>query len=211
MKARSILAVVLALSAMGFGPARADHAACTIGDASGEHPMLADPSNDWEGALTGNGNGAFGDVYREGIDITSAWLSVEGTKTFANIMVNDLAGIEMNTWYLMQWNYNDVRYYVAALPTRPGSSGQLNVTYEYGTIETSATSSNTYTTRGSSTGSFDVEADLVRVEVKLNRMGSPPPGAVLADLYSRVFFQVGVTLQTVDDTDFDPCVEAYVP
>jgi len=86
------------------------HAGCTVptSEASADAPHVIDLLNDWHGVATGYEDGTVpgADLYREGIDITKAWIGqdAEGNLT-ANIEVATLSKIQPNSIFYMLWDY----------------------------------------------------------------------------------------------------------
>lgn len=111
---RFAIAACLATGLFGAVPSQA--ADCSFGGGSASDPQIVDPTNDFDGFAFGSGNGLppYGDVYREGTDLTNLWIdAATGTpgassfKAKVHIAVANLAGIETNAVYYVKWDYVD--------------------------------------------------------------------------------------------------------
>src|SRR5258706_15780118 len=72
MRLRTLIAAVMVATIVAPLAAHADPV-CTMSGGSSDSPQIADQPNDWEGIVTGNQNGTFGDVNRASGDILAVW------------------------------------------------------------------------------------------------------------------------------------------
>lgn len=111
---RIALATLLAVGAFAALPAQA--VTCSFGGGSEADAHRADPVNDYDGAVFGNGSATvpYGDVYREGTDLTNVWVDAPsgtpGTASYkakVHIRVANLLGAESNANYYFLFDYID--------------------------------------------------------------------------------------------------------
>lgn len=216
---RLALSACIILGMLGAVPAQA--ATCAFGGGDASDPHLADPSNDYDGLIFGNGQALvpYGDLYREGTDLTNIWIdATTGTpstgsyKAKVNIQVVNLAGIESNAVYSVLWDYIDdpntaaddtrEKRYVSAHLTERGA-----IVAEYGyTAPDPQTGINLVTAQGSILdatfttgpgGGFSIPAPL-------KAMGNIQPGTELTGLLAEARVLLGARgtglLGIADDT-----------
>lgn len=164
-----ILAAMLVLAAMPLTAAQASD--CPIGTsaASASHPLVTDPSNDWEGVVFGNGSATVpgGDIYREGTDLTAGWISsaADGSMT-ANIQVASLSDAQPNAIFYFLWTNGEV----GGAPGRRWVSARLKgytTAYSFGNLVagTLPTSAQTFKTEGDGTGRLIPAENLIQIDL----------------------------------------------
>ena len=159
---RRLLLVLSLVSVIAPLSARADHPVDRFGcpkhidDLSASNPLEVDPSNDWNGVVTGNASATYpwGEIYREGADITAIWYErdEEGTIT-AHIQIQNLGDMQPNNNYYFTWTYeggDELRRQRWVGARLKGYA----INYGYGYESTNpVTGNNQYVTEGDTTGS----------------------------------------------------------
>lgn len=209
---RLVVLAILAASMLGLVQAHAAGPCSTAGGTSAT-PHKVDPTNDWNGIATGNGSALipYGDVYREGADITSAWISspilIAGKTNYpVHVTLQNFAGIETNSPVYVQWTYDSgnpgvsqARRYVSFI-----TNGRGTGTYNYGYLDKSG-AVGTYTSQGTTTGGFTTgpNAEIV-INAPAAKMGNPPAGATLSAFLAETRTLIGAAgtgiLGVADDT-----------
>lgn len=171
------------------------HAACSVpvNAASSATPHVDDETGDWSGVATGNEQGTVpgADLYREGIDLTGAWIAqAEDGSLTANIEVATLSTLQPNAIFYMLWHYAGSD---AAKELR-WVSGRLkgyDVAFTYGYhAENPVTGNPAFITEGNTTGvvqegspgviSIDIPAGGSTLSGGSNDdWGAPAPGSTL--------------------------------
>lgn len=109
---------LIATLALFGGTAQAHHTtdqsdcaggAISVNAAGPDNPHVTDGVKDWYGPALGNGQVGFGDIYRDGTDITAAWIARDGSGTHAVIQVADmlLGEQQVNTEFYLLFDYPD--------------------------------------------------------------------------------------------------------
>lgn len=211
------MCAALTLAIAGIVPAYADQHCSTAGGGA-ETPHLIDSTGDWNGG-TGTGTGLVpaGDVWREGSDVTAAWIAANPDPTKpgkyqAHVQIANLQGFEANQVVSFLWKWEGdkpekVRRYVSA------SFNGRGVSYSYGYVGTSAAGNGEIHEDGSTTGKIVVGSPgEVVIDIKFAQMGSPTVGSVLGEPLAETRLLIGAAgtglLSTADDTsDGDGCAE----
>lgn len=225
---RIALMACLVLGLFGAVPSQA--ADCSLGGGDASDPQIVDPVNDFDGAVFGNGNGLppYGDVYREGTDLTDLWMDAAtgtpGANSFTakvHIGVANLAGIEFNATYYFLWDNVDdpntavddtyIDRYVSARVTERGALVEERGHTAPGTGGVTTITPDGPITGGSFTtgpgGGFVIPAPLWR-------MGKIQPGAELTGITGETRVLLGANaagglLGIADDTaNADPTCES---
>ncbi|HEX9712661.1 MAG TPA: hypothetical protein VGB52_08950 [Actinomycetota bacterium] len=195
MARRTLALTALAALLAPLAAVTASQAACSVDvtTASTESPHVTDDTGDWDGVATGNESGTVpaADLYREGIDLTGAWLAraEDGTMT-ANIEVVSLSALQPNAIFYMLWHYAGTD----AAKEHRWVSGRLkgyDVAFTYGFLGINDVTGNmAFFTEGETTGEV-VEGSPGRITVDIpsggetlsggsnDDWGAPPAGATL--------------------------------
>lgn len=109
---RRMTFLAIALAALAFTPAHAGitqqqaDCAVSVDQASAANPQLVDETNDWNGAVTGNGTGLpDGDIYGAGMDLTNSWISRDANGLHANIQIANLGPAQPNAFFQLDFDY----------------------------------------------------------------------------------------------------------
>lgn len=186
MTRRSIFALALVAAMVAPLAGSTAGAACNgdVTTASAAAPHVVDGTGDWDGVVTGNETGTVpaADVYREGIDITKAWLhrDADGDLT-ANVEIADLSTLQPNAIFYILWDYTGTE----PTKSRRFASGRLKgygEAFSYGWLGPSSTGATgmTFYTEGDTTGSVTEGAPGV-VSVDLPRTGTTFSGSPVTD------------------------------
>lgn len=188
---RKILALALLTGAIVPGTSQAidpctDAPTIALADASADNPHAPDDANDYGGTVFGTGSGSepMADIYREGTDLTGAWLSTGPDGNLrANVAVADLgAGALANVNFYVLWNYEGGD---AAKSQRWASARMkgyaTEFTYGYMAAGSLPTSNATFATVGLASGIVDVDSDTISIDLPLTApdWGAPAEGACL--------------------------------
>lgn len=166
-RAAGIAAAAL-LAAMPLSVARAEgECAVSVDVAGATDPHLVDPDDDGGGPVTG-GPTLLGDVYREGTNVTAAWLRRDGEGTLsAHVQVQSLSVSQPNAIFYMLWDYEGGD----ALRRHRFASARLkavDAAYSYGYFDEAA---GRFATIGDTTGEL-VPGDAGEVVINLPKEGN---------------------------------------
>ncbi len=218
-----LLAAAL-IAGPGVVPAAADHEPDDFGcplhidETSAENPNIVDPVGDYNGVVTGNeGLAPWGDVYREGTDLTKAWLNRDNDTGDVTgvIEVASLSGPQPNSIFYLLWDFESVeddpqqRRWVSARWALD------RVIFTYGYLGPSVTGGEQFFTLGETTGTVeDGTPGRIVIDVPMAQLGDPQPGAVLSNFAAESRFLTGSPeplpepsplrhglVQLVDDTE----------
>jgi hypothetical protein len=190
---RRLSLLLLVAVALPFGAARASDCSISVDVASASAPHVTDNTNDWGGNVggTGAGDAPAGDVYREGTDLTSAWISRSGDTLTAHLTVANLSEAQPNSIFYVYWTYEGadttkaVRWVSARLKGYAVGSN-----YGYVAGSTLPTSSQTLTTVGDASATVAAGTP-GRIDIVIPKdgdaadWGAPNPGSTLADIYAE--------------------------
>lgn len=192
---RKLLLVAIAATTIAPVAGQAEEF-CTIAlsEATATNAHSTDLANDWDGVVFGNGAATVpaGDIYREGTDLTAAWLSLAEDGTLqGNMSVADLgAGNLPNATFYMLWNVGEG---AESLRWASARFKGYEVAYAYGyqTINP-VTGNGQFATVGDTTGSIDVEGDTVIVNLPANTAwGSPAAGSTIYGISAETRILLG--------------------
>jgi len=183
---RKLLLVAIAATTITPIAGQADDI-CSIplSEAGAANAHSTDPVNDWEGIAFGNGAATVpaGDIYREGTDLTGAWLSRAADGTLqGNMSVADLGtGNLPNATFYMLWNsgagIESLRWASARF-----KGAEVAYAYGYQTINP-VTGNGQFATVGETTGAIDVDGDTVVVNLPAGTAwGSPEAGSTIVGI-----------------------------
>lgn len=176
-----------------------------ISDASIDNPHVVDPANDWEGAAFGNESATVpaGDVYREGTDVISTWISRdEQGNLFGNIRTGELSEMQPNAIFYLLWTYEGSdptrsRRFVSARLKGYG----MAASYGYHSVNP-VTGNPAFITEGETTLKVDPVNNVLSVAiprggkttlsgVSTDDWGAPAQGAELAEILAEARLLVG--------------------
>lgn len=205
MTRRLIALSMLAAVSLPLPAARANHIpdadGCPIHvtETSPDNPNIVDGTGDWNGNLGTNTDALVpsGDIYREGTDITKAWINrdAEGAYT-AHIQVASLSAMQPNTNFYLLWDYAGSDETKSRRWVSGDIRGYADPEFVFGYMSDDGVTGGRYVTVGTTTGHL-VEGPLGEVVIDIPRgganddWGAPTAGATLGGLLAEATILLG--------------------
>ncbi len=217
----------LAQHGLPYGPTAGKSSPASSGSTStGPCTMGTDSSPDDAHVLVNNSSTQYDSLDLSSFSLSSTSSAITGQLTVENLSDGNPAGTPAlpavagggDIWYVV-WNYGSTPgvkgYFLEAeypgAPTDTGytnnaSTDNLPVDFAWGTITTSATGGDQFTSGGAATGAFDPANNRISISTPLTTVGSPGAGATLSSPYADADALVGTPasgglLETADALD----------